>query len=72
MPEKIRKIYRSRTDRIVFGVCGGLGEYFEVDPVIFRLLFVFLAFIGSGILIYLISAIVVPLEPKKAAKASED
>ncbi|HOB90251.1 MAG TPA: PspC domain-containing protein [Candidatus Colwellbacteria bacterium] len=72
MPEKIRKIYRSRTDRIIFGVCGGLGEYFEVDPVIFRLLFVLFAFMASGILIYLISAIIIPLESKKTAKTIED
>jgi len=70
MTEKIRKIYRSRTDRIIFGVCGGLGEYFEVDPVIFRLLFVLFAFMASGILIYLISAIIIPLEPKKTAKTA--
>ncbi|MBI2608111.1 MAG: PspC domain-containing protein [Deltaproteobacteria bacterium] len=55
---------RSSKHRIIAGVCGGLGEYFELDPVIFRLGFVFLAItsFGWGILIYIILWIAVPLQ----------
>ncbi|HNY35932.1 MAG TPA: PspC domain-containing protein [Candidatus Pacearchaeota archaeon] len=56
-----KKLYRSNTNSIIFGVCGGLGEYFEVDPLIFRILFILLTFTGgSGIIIYLILAIMIP------------
>lgn len=56
-----KKLYRSTTDKIIFGVCGGLGEYFNIDPVIMRIIFVILAvWGGSGILIYIILAIVIP------------
>lgn len=58
---KAKKLYRSKTDRIIFGVCGGLGEYFEVDPLILRILFILLTFTGgSGIIIYIILAILIP------------
>ena len=58
-----KKLHRSRTDRVLFGVCGGLGKYFEVDPVIFRILFVILFFIdGAGFIGYLIMALVIPSE----------
>ncbi len=64
MPRERKKLYRSRKDRIIAGVCGGLGEYFSVDPVIVRILFVLLAFAnGFGILLYVILLIVVPVEP---------
>ncbi len=57
-----RKLYRSRADKMVAGVCGGLGEYLDVDPTLIRLLFVFavLAGFGSGVVLYIIMAIVMP------------
>lgn len=59
-----RRLYRSRRDRVVFGVAGGLGKYFDVDPVLIRVAFVAFAFVsGIGILAYIILAIVAPLEP---------
>lgn len=59
-----KKLYRSKSDKMIFGVCGGLGDYFNIDPVILRIIFVVLAvWGGSGILIYLILAIVVPEKP---------
>lgn len=59
-----RKLYRSREDRIITGVCGGLGEYFTVDPILIRLVFVLLAIMGGhGILLYLLLAIIVPVQP---------
>ena len=48
-----KRLERSRADRVIGGVCGGLGDYFDVDPVIFRIAFVVLAFVGgAGLLLY--------------------
>lgn len=59
-----KKLYRSRTERILFGVCGGLGQYFNIDPVIIRIVFIILTFFsGTGFLLYLILLVVVPREP---------
>ncbi len=59
-----RKLYRSNTNRMLGGVCGGLGEYFDIDPTLVRLIFVLLTLAGaSGVLIYIIMLIVVPNEP---------
>mgnify|MGYP001033642837 CR=1 FL=1 len=59
-----KKLYRSRKDKIIGGVCGGLGKYFDIDPVLIRVLFVFLTFFhGSGLILYLILLIIVPQEP---------
>ena len=70
-----KRLYRSRDDRMIAGVCGGLAEYFNMDPTIVRIIFVLLIFAnGLGILAYIIMAIVVPLtgskvtEPKEAIK----
>ncbi|MCD6215761.1 MAG: PspC domain-containing protein [Candidatus Aenigmarchaeota archaeon] len=62
---KIRRIYRSGKDKILGGVCGGIGEYLSVDPVIIRLLWVIgiLAW-GSGILLYIIAWIIIPRNPR--------
>lgn len=57
------RLQRSREDRIFFGVCSGLGRFFDVDPIYFRLAFVLAVLAdGSGILAYLILAIVIPIE----------
>src|SRR5438045_795184 len=57
------RLYRSRSQKMIAGVCGGLGEYFDVDPVLIRLLFVVTAFIsGVGILAYIVLWIVVPFD----------
>jgi phage shock protein C len=61
----MKKLYRSRTDRKVAGVCGGLAQYFNIDPVIVRLIWILFVLLGgSGIIIYIIAWIVVPLEPE--------
>ena len=71
MSTPYRKLYRSRHDRMLFGVCGGVGEYFSVDPTVVRLLFVLAALIGGhGLLAYLIVALVVPIEPAHERAAS--
>jgi len=59
-----KKLYRSVTDKMLAGVCGGLAEYFAIDPVIIRLIFVLaVIFGGSGILAYIILWIVIPVKP---------
>jgi len=58
----IRKLTRSRDNRWLAGVCGGLADYFKVDPVLFRILFVILAFTGAGIPIYLLAWLIIPAE----------
>lgn len=58
-----KKLKRSATNKIFGGVCGGLGQYFEIDPVIFRIIFlVLLFFAGGGLLLYVLLWILVPLE----------
>lgn len=59
-----RKLYRSQTDSVIAGVCGGLAEYFDIDPVLVRVIFVLLLiFGGGGLLIYIILWIVAPKKP---------
>ncbi len=59
-----KKFYRSRKDRKLAGVCAGIGEYFDVDPVLIRLLWIFFTLAGGGgLLAYLIAWLVVPEDP---------
>lgn len=60
-----KKLYRSKTDRRIAGVCGGLGSYFDIDPTIIRLAWVVaLFFAGGGLFAYLLAMIIVPQEPE--------
>lgn len=69
----MQKLYRSETDKILFGVCGGLGEYFEVDPVLVRMLFIlFSAMGGGGVVLYLLLAIIMPKNPIGSAEADRE
>ncbi len=62
--ETPRRLYRSRSERMVSGVCGGLAEYFNVDPTLVRLAFVLLTLAnGVGVILYIIAAFIVPLNP---------
>lgn len=58
----MKRLYRSRKERILGGVCGGLGEYFDVDPGIVRLVWVIVTLLslGTGIVAYLIAWIIIP------------
>ena len=59
-----RRLYRSKTNRQVAGVCGGLAEHFNVDATLIRVLFVVLAVLGgSGLLLYVAMWIIIPKEP---------
>ena len=60
-----KRLYRSRTNRRLFGVCGGLGAYFNIDPVIVRILWILLTLAGGGGVIgYIIACLIVPEEPE--------
>lgn len=62
--EMQKRLYRSRDEKIIGGVCGGLGEYLSVDPTLIRLALVLITlFGGAGIIAYLILWVVVPLAP---------
>ena len=63
---KDKKLYRSNRDKKLFGVCGGIAEYFEIDSTVVRLGFIFLALcVGGGVFAYLIAALVMPEESIK-------
>jgi phage shock protein PspC (stress-responsive transcriptional regulator) len=65
MTENVKKLYRSNSDRMIAGICGGLGEYFAVDATLVRLIFVIGAIFSFSALfwVYIIMLIVVPEEP---------
>lgn len=67
MTTQPKRLYRSREDRMIAGVCGGIAEYFNIDPVIVRLLAVLLLLAGGlpGFIPYLVMWIVVPENPKQ-------
>jgi phage shock protein C len=63
-----RKLYRSQKEKMVAGVCGGLGEYLDIDPTLIRIIWVVVTLMGgAGLLAYLVMWIVVPLEPEAGA-----
>ncbi len=65
-----KKLYRSRTDKKVCGVCGGLAKYLNMDVTIIRLIVVLLCiFAGGGLLAYIICALVIPEEPEQVLEA---
>lgn len=59
-----RRLYKSNANRLLAGVCGGIADYFDIDPTLIRLGWVaFCALGGSGILAYIIAAIIIPSRP---------
>ncbi|MBR5144457.1 MAG: PspC domain-containing protein [Clostridia bacterium] len=60
-----KKLYKSNTDKKICGVCGGLAEYLGIDSTIVRLILVLLVlFAGTGVLAYIIAALVMPSKPE--------
>lgn len=60
-----KRLFRSRENKMLCGVCGGIAEYFELDPTLVRLGWVaFCALGGSGVIAYIISAIIIPNKPE--------
>ncbi len=67
-----KRLYRSETDQVMGGVCSGIGEYFGIDPVFIRILFVFTFFVfGSGFLLYLALWVLLPSKTELAKQTSE-
>ncbi len=61
---KEKRLYRVNEGKILCGVCMGLSEYFEMDVTIVRLIWVFISLVyGSGILLYIIAALIMPIKP---------
>ena len=60
-----KRLYKSKENRVLCGVCGGLGEYFNLDPVIVRLILVVLCCVGfSGVIAYIVAALIIPEPPE--------
>ncbi|MDW7650183.1 MAG: PspC domain-containing protein [Bacillota bacterium] len=58
-----KQLRKSKTNRMIAGVCGGIGEYFDVDPTLVRIGWVIFSFLGgSGLLAYIICALIIPSE----------
>jgi phage shock protein C len=69
MAEGTKKLYRSNDDRWIAGVCGGIAEYFNLDPTLIRVLFILFGLIvGGGLIIYLILWLVIPQAPADAVQ----
>lgn len=65
-----KRLYRSSANNVIGGVCGGLGEYFNIDPVLVRVLAVLLAFAnGFGLLAYIVAWIIIPRKPLEVEEA---
>jgi phage shock protein C len=68
----MERLYRSRDDRIIAGVCGGAGKYFNMDPTIIRLVWAASVFLGGfGLFAYVIAMIIIPEEPKGRKKGGK-
>ncbi|NLL77408.1 MAG: PspC domain-containing protein [Clostridiales bacterium] len=66
MENNYKKLTRSQSSRMICGVCGGLGNYLGMDPTVVRLIWLILTFasFGTGLLVYLVAAIIIPEEEK--------
>ncbi len=63
-----RRLYRSKDERMLFGVCGGFATYFDMDPTLVRLVFVLLTLAtGIGLIVYLAMAVITPRDPAGVA-----
>jgi len=65
MKKKVKRLYRSGKEKILGGVCGGIAEYFNVDPTIIRIIWILIVLgYGAGIIAYIIAWIIIPKNPK--------
>jgi phage shock protein PspC (stress-responsive transcriptional regulator) len=70
---KAKKFYRSRNNRVIAGICNSLAEYFNIDPIIVRLITLILVLsVGAGLIAYIIAWIVVPEEPDNLYSVSTE
>jgi phage shock protein C len=71
MTDQQRRLYRSQTNKVIAGVCGGLGEYFNVDTTVVRLVWIILTLLGgAGIIAYILAYLIVPLKPIESGEMS--
>tara|TARA_B100000131_G_C17600708_1_gene403389 strand:+ start:276 stop:455 length:180 start_codon:yes stop_codon:yes gene_type:complete len=56
----MKRLYRSKKNKKIAGICIGIGDYFDIDPIIVRLLFLVALFLGGGLIVYLIAWIIIP------------
>ncbi|MCA9809651.1 MAG: PspC domain-containing protein [Candidatus Dadabacteria bacterium] len=65
MADEIKKLHRSRKDRMIAGICGGLGEMFSIDPTLIRLIAALIALftVGTAVLVYVLGWIIIPEAP---------
>jgi len=69
----VKKLYRSRKNSMIAGVCGGIAEYFDIDPTLVRLLAILIVFLGGvGILAYIIAWIIIPENPYQKSDNSDN
>jgi len=68
----MKRLYRSKKERILGGVCSGLGEHLDVDPTVIRLIWVVVTVLsfGTGIIVYILAWIIIPEEPPAVAEPS--
>jgi phage shock protein C len=68
----MKRLYRSRKNKVIAGVCGGIAEYFNIDPVLIRLIAVLFFFTGGAALIaYILGMIMMPIQPWEGDQAAE-
>jgi phage shock protein C len=68
-----KQLFRSKKNKVFGGVCGGIGEFINIDPVIIRLIWLVLFFMfGVGLLVYLFSWLIIPSEPIKEESIKEE
>ncbi len=68
-----KRLYRSRRDKVIGGVCGGIANYFGVDPILIRLFFILMFFAeGAGLLAYIIAWIIIPKKPSFVGEESKE
>ena len=60
----MKKLYRNKTDYKIAGICSGMGDYFKVDPILIRLIFIFTFFVGAGPIVYIVAWIIIPIKEK--------
>ena len=69
----MKRLYRSRKDRVISGICGGIGEYLNVDPVLVRVVAVLLIFTGGvGIVAYIAGILIIPEQPETEIQSGKD
>ena len=68
----MKRLYKSRKNKVIDGVCGGIAEYFDVDPVLVRIIFVLFLFLGgAAVIAYIVGMIIMPKAPLAAEQKTE-